>query len=131
MSIEPGLVYENFWTVGEQHTAAAVTEGKLPRVLSTPHMIGWIETTAHNAIAYSLSSDQASVGTSVNVKHLAATPVGMQVRVRVEVLEISGRRLRYKVEAWDAVEKIAEGEHERYIIDVNRFIQNLEKKQIS
>ena len=55
MSIETGLVTENSWIVGEQHTAAAVTEGKLPLVLSTPHLIGWIESTAHNAIADSLA----------------------------------------------------------------------------
>jgi fluoroacetyl-CoA thioesterase len=69
------------------------------------------------------------VGSLVNVRHLAATPVGMQVRIRAELLEVDGRRVRFKVEAWDAVDKIAEGEHERFIIDKARFNERLEKKR--
>jgi fluoroacetyl-CoA thioesterase len=128
MPIEPGLVFELTRVVTESETAAAVAGGKLPHVLSTPHLVGWIETTCHQAIDEWLGPDQTSVGISINLKHMAATPVGMEVRVRVEVLEVSGRKLRYRVEAWDPVEKAAEGEHERFIIDCERFTQNVEKK---
>jgi fluoroacetyl-CoA thioesterase len=129
MPIETGLTYETSWLVTDQHTAAVVTEGKLPNVLSTPHLLGWIESTSHDAIAGFLTSEQASVGTFICLKHSAATPLGMQVRIQVKIIEVSGKRLRYQVEAWDAVEKIAEAEHERFIIDVNRFTQNVDKKK--
>jgi predicted thioesterase len=69
------------------------------------------------------------VGTRVDVRHLAPTPVGMEVRLRAEILEVEGRRLRFRVEAWDAVEKIGEADHERFVIDWDRFIQRVEKKQ--
>ncbi|PKO17824.1 MAG: thioesterase [Chloroflexi bacterium HGW-Chloroflexi-10] len=129
MSIEPGMIYEISQVVEESHTAAAIAGEKLPHVLSTPHLIGVIETSAHEAIAAALNEDQSSVGTFIAVKHIAATPVGMQIRVRIEVLQVTERKVAYKVEAWDAVEKIAEGEHERFVIDVNRFAKNVEKKQ--
>jgi len=129
MSINAGTVFEIRRVVEESLTAAAVGGEKLPHVLSTPHLIGWIETAAAEAIAAELTPEQSSVGTFISLKHMAATPVGMEVKVRVELLEASGRRLHYKVEAWDPVEKIAEGEHERFIIDINRFTQNVQKKQ--
>ncbi len=65
----------------------------------------------------------------VNVRHLASTPIGMKVRFRSELLEIDRRRLRFKVEAWDEVEKIAEGEHERFIIDWEKYYLRLAEKQ--
>ena len=97
-------------------------------MLSTPRLIGFMERTAHQVIEPYLEEGQGSVGMTVNVRHMAATPVGMQVRFRAELLEVDGRRLRFKVEAWDAVEKIGEGEHERFIIDQKRFNDRLEQK---
>jgi predicted thioesterase len=70
------------------------------------------------------------VGAVVNIRHLAATPIGFTVRTRAEVLEVEGRRVKFKVEAWDDLEKIAEGEHERFIIDMGRFIDRVEKKRL-
>ena len=70
------------------------------------------------------------MGTVVNIRHLAATPIGFTVRTRVEVLEVEGRRVKFKVEAWDDLEKIAEGEHERFIIDLGKFIDRVEKKRL-
>jgi fluoroacetyl-CoA thioesterase len=69
------------------------------------------------------------VGTVVNVRHLGATPVGLPVRFRAEVVEVDRRRVRFKVEAWDSVEKVGEGEHERFIIDKDRFNERLAQKQ--
>ncbi len=130
MSIEPGLVMEFSITVEESDTARASKDGEsLPPVLSTPKLIGLLERAAHTSLLPHLAAGQGSVGSLVNVRHLAATPVGMQVRIRSELLEADGRRLRFKVEAWDAVDKIAEGEHERFIIDQAHFYERLEKKR--
>jgi fluoroacetyl-CoA thioesterase len=88
-----------------------------------------MERTAHETILPYLPEGQTSVGAVVNIRHLAATPVGMTVRFRAELLEVDGRRLRFKVEAWDQIDKIGEGEHERFIIDRARFNDRLEKKR--
>lgn len=128
MVIESGLIGECEGVVQESDTAAAVAGGDLPAVLSTPRVVSLLETTAHHAIEQHLAAGQTSVGVSIHLKHIAATPVGMQYRFRLELLEVDGRRLRFKVEAWDEVEKIAEGEHERFIIDAKRFNESVEKK---
>ncbi len=129
MAIEPGLIGEITRIVKETDTAAASGGAQLPPVFSTPRVIGLMESAAHKAVADRLQPGQTTVGTVVNIRHLAATPVGMEVRGRAELLEAKGRRLRYKVEAWDEVEKIAEGEHERFIIDVEKFIERVEGKR--
>ena len=129
MAIEPGLVMEFSKTVEEGDTARASAGDSLPPVLSTPKLIGLLEQAANTALLSHLPEGQGSVGSLVNVRHLAATPVGLQVRIRAELLEVDGRRVRFKVEAWDAVDKIAEGEHERFIIDKVRFDDRLEKKR--
>jgi fluoroacetyl-CoA thioesterase len=129
MSIEPGLVNETLITVQESDTARASGGETLPPVLSTPKLISYLERTAHAALLPGLAEGQSSVGVSVNIRHLAATPVGMTARFRAELLAVDGRRFRFKIEAWDAVEKIAEGEHERFIIDVARFLDSLKSKQ--
>jgi predicted thioesterase len=133
MVIEPGLIHEMTIVVEQKHTAAAVAEdsgiGQLAPVLSTPHLVSLMETTAHAAVMPFLESDQSGVGAMVHIRHLAATPVGMQVRIRAELLEMKGRRLLFKVEAWDEFEKIAEGEHERFIINWERFMEGVTNKQ--
>jgi len=129
ISLSPGLTGEIYITVKEDDTARASGGETLPPVLSTPRLISYLERTAHLSILPHLAEGQASVGSLVNVRHLAATPVGMQVRFTSELLEMDGRRLKFKVEAWDEVEKIAEGEHERVIIDLARFCQRLAQKQ--
>jgi fluoroacetyl-CoA thioesterase len=129
MTIEPGLIGELNITVQDSDTARSSGGESLPPVLSTPTMIGLMERTAHQAILPHLAAGQTSVGALVNIRHLAATPVGMAVRFRAELLEVDGRRLRFKVEAWDDVDKIGEGEHERFIIDGARFNDRLEKKR--
>ena len=129
MSIEPGLVGELTHQVAMEDTAAVSWGERLPPVLSTPRIIGWMETAAHNALIKNLDSTQTSVGVAINVRHLAATPVGMEVRIRAELLEVKGRRLRFRVEAWDPVEKIAEGEIERAVIDWAAFTDRVNKKR--
>jgi predicted thioesterase len=132
MALEVGMINEETWVVQEADTTAAFAAQRgldLPPVLSTPRMISWMETTCYKLVASSLDADQTTVGAVVNVRHLAATPQGAKVRTRGELLEVNGRRLLYKVEAWDGLEKIGEGEHERFIIDRARFDKRLEEKR--
>ncbi len=128
MSIEPGLKAELTITVQESDTARFSAGEGFPAVLSTPRLVGYLERTAHQALTPHLKENQGSVGTCINLRHLAATPVGMQARFCAELMEVDGRRLRFKVEAWDEMEKIAEGEHERFLIDRSRFDERLAEK---
>lgn len=128
MPIEVGLVHEINMTVEESDTARASGGESLPPVFSTPRVIAMLERSAHRGILPFLPEGQTSVGIVVNVRHLASTPVGMEVRFRAELLEVDRRRLRFKVEAWDEQEKIAEGEHERFIIDKAKFEERLAAK---
>ncbi len=121
MPIEVGLVHEITMTVEESDTARSSGGESLPPVFSTPRVIAMLERTAHRGILPYLPPEQTSVGIVVNIRHLASTPVGMKVRFRAELLEIDRRRLRFKVEAWDEQEKIAEGEHERFIVKWDKF----------
>ena len=98
------------------------------RVLSTPHLIGFLEMTSRNLIKEHLAAGLDSVGTHVDVKHLAATPMGMRVRFQAEVVSVDDRRVTCKVEAYDEREKVAEGRHERFIVDVARFAARVQAK---
>ncbi len=128
MTLEAGLKGELVLVVAEEHTAAAYGSGLVP-VLSTPHLVALLESAAKEAVQPYLEVGQSTVGTLVNVRHLAATPVGMQVRACAEVVAVDGRRLRFRVEAWDEREKIAEGEHERFVIDWERFMARVAQKR--
>ena len=99
------------------------------RVLGTPFMIMLMEMTSRNCVKPHLPEGFDTVGTIVNVKHLAATPFGAKVRFSSEVIEISGKRILFRVEAFDQQEKIGEGEHERAIIDVARFGERVSRKK--
>ena len=100
------------------------------RVLGTPWLILHMEITARNTVKPFLLDGEDTVGTQVNVRHLAATPLGMQVRFYAEVLSVEGRRIVFKVEAFDEREKIGEGTHERHIIDIERFAARLQAKRL-
>lgn len=99
------------------------------RVLSTPHLIGFMEWAARNAVLPYLDSDEDSVGTIVEVKHLAATPVGMAVTCTATVTAVEGRRVSYRLEARDEAELIGEGTHERFIISIPKFVARLAAKR--
>jgi predicted thioesterase len=98
------------------------------RVLSTPHMIGYMERTCRNTALPLLDPGYDTVGTHVNVKHLAAAPLGMPVTFRAEVTAVKDRRIEFRVEAWDETEKIGEGTHERAVINVAKFATRLAEK---
>jgi predicted thioesterase len=99
------------------------------RVLSTPHMIGLMEWTCRNAIKPMLDEGYDTVGTQVNIAHLAAAPLGMVVTCKAEVTAVNDRRVSFRVEAWDEKEKIGEGTHERAIINVAKFATRLAAKK--
>jgi fluoroacetyl-CoA thioesterase len=103
------------------------TEGA--RVLSTPHMIGYMEMTCRNTVLPLLDAGYDTVGTQVNVAHLAATPIGMSVTFTAEVIRVDGRRVEFRVEARDEKEKIGEGTHERAIINIAKFATRLAEKK--
>lgn len=95
------------------------------RVLSTPHMIGYMEKTCRNTVFPLLDPGYDTVGTHVNVAHLAAAPMGTNVTFRAEVTAVNDRRIEFRVEAWGDQEKIGEGTHQRAIINVARFTARL------
>ncbi len=99
------------------------------RVLSTPHMIGYMERTCRDTVLPLLDPGYDTVGTQVNVWHLAASPIGMVVTFTAEVISVDGRRVQFRVEAQDEKEKIGEGTHERAIINVAKFATRLAEKK--
>ncbi|MEJ5367390.1 MAG: thioesterase family protein [Bryobacteraceae bacterium] len=101
------------------------------RVLSTPHMIAWMEWAAREAIRPWLDENEDSLGTWVDVRHLAATPVGMSVEFTAKVEEVRGRRVLFRVEARDEKELVGEGRHERFVADIPRLVASLAAKKAS
>ncbi|HUB34548.1 MAG TPA: thioesterase family protein [Bryobacteraceae bacterium] len=99
------------------------------RVLSTPHMIGYMERTCRDLVLPMLDPGHDTVGTQVNVSHLAAAPIGSAVTFRAEILSVDGRRVQFRVDAWDEKEKVGEGTHERTIINVAKFTARMAGKR--
>ena len=127
MAIEPGLTAEITHLVTQDDTAQSYGSGLVP-VLSTPHLVALMENAAQAVLNPYIEPWQSAVGTHVDIQHLAATPVGLEVHIRAELLEVNGRRLRFHVEAWDNVEKVGECEHERFIVDKARFMARVGEK---
>ena len=99
------------------------------RVLSTPHMIGYMERTCRNLALPMLAEGFDTVGTQVNVSHIAAAPLGMEMVFKAEITGFTEKRIQFKVEAWDEKEKVGEGAHERGIINVARFAARMTAKK--
>jgi fluoroacetyl-CoA thioesterase len=127
MEIRPGLSGTAELVVGEEHTAPRVGSGKV-HVLATPVMINLIEAAALAAIEHLLLAGHQSLGTRLDVRHIAATPVGMRVRAIAVVESVSGRTVRFKVEAHDEKELIGDGTHERVAVNVAKFDARVQKK---
>tara|TARA_Y100001933_G_C18915601_1_gene528708 strand:+ start:541 stop:930 length:390 start_codon:yes stop_codon:yes gene_type:complete len=126
--LKVGLVYETKKIVEEADTAAKFGSGGI-YVFATPMMIGIMENAAMNCVAEALSQEESTVGIHLDVKHMAATPMGMEVRAVAELIEIDGKKLKFKVEAFDEKRKIGEGTHDRFIINVDKFMSRLEEKK--
>ena len=125
--METGICGVQTITVAEQQTAKHLGSGELA-VFATPCMIALMENTAYRSVQPQLEPGQGTVGTLLNVKHLAATPVGMEVRCETKLIEIDRKRLVFEVKAFDACGLIGEGVHERFIVDNQRFMQKAEGK---
>lgn len=114
-------------TVGEQHTAPRIGSGKV-HVLATPVMINLIEAAALAAVEDRLPPGFQSLGTVLNVRHIAATPVGMRVSASAEVVSVEGRTIRFRVEARDEKDLIGDGTHERVVVNVAKFDERVQGK---
>ena len=125
--LQPGLTGRAELIVGEQHTAPRVGSG-LVHVLATPVMINLFEAAALDAVDQYLAAGYQSLGTVLNVRHIAATPVGMRVRATAEILKIEGRTVFLKVKAEDEKELIGDGTHERVVVNVEKFSQRVKRK---
>ena len=113
--------------VGEEHTAPSIGSGKV-RVLATPVMINLIEAAALAAIEHLLPAGYQSLGTHLDVRHLAATPVGMKVRATARVAKVDGRAVSFEVSAHDEKDLIGDGLHERVVVNVAKFDQRVQRK---
>ena len=125
--LTPGLFAELEHVVIDEDTAAKWGSGLVP-VFSTPALVGLMESAAVQALVGHLPPGQTTVGGRIDVRHLAATPVGMQVRAKAELAAVEGRKLIFKVQAWDAIELIGEADHERFVIDEARFVAKVGAK---
>ena len=120
--LETGIKGYGKTVVTEPITARAFGSGELD-VYATPAMIALAEETALKSVSDRLEPGQGTVGTRIDIAHLAATPLGMQVRCETELIEVDRRRLTFSVLVYDEVEKIAEGTHERFVIDNEKFLK--------
>ena len=125
--LKQGLVGRAALVVAEDHTAPRVGSGRV-HVLATPVMINLIEAAALAAVEQLLPAGHQSLGTVLNVRHIAATPVGMRVEATAEVIEIDKRTIRFRVEARDEKELIGDGTHERVVVNVAKFDQRVQRK---
>jgi fluoroacetyl-CoA thioesterase len=111
-----------------EHLANRFKDAMLPQVLATPVMIMLMENAALNAIKPFLEADESAVGTEIDVRHLAATPVGHDVRAEAEVIRTAGKRIVFKVSASDETEEIGIGTHQRVVINLESFNERLAEK---
>jgi fluoroacetyl-CoA thioesterase len=116
-------------TTVTREVTVAHFHSNMPEVYGTPMMIYLMEVAAADAIEKYLPEGWVSVGALVNVKHLAATPVGFSVTARAEVIEVTDRLISFRVEAHDGLEKIGEGTHVRGLVNLGRFEDRMEQKK--
>jgi fluoroacetyl-CoA thioesterase len=126
-SLAPGLAGRAALLVGEEHTAPRIGSGAI-RVLATPVMINLIEAAALAAVERLLPAGHQSLGTVLDIRHIAATPVGMRVTASAVVEKIDGRTIWFRVEARDERELIGDGRHERVVVNVARFDERVQRK---
>ncbi len=127
LPIRPGLAGRFEIVVADEHTAPSIGSGKV-HVLATPVMINAIEAAALAAIEHLLPAGYQSLGTHLDVRHIAATPVGMRVVAFAEVIALEGRTVRFRVEARDERELIGDGTHERVVVNVAKFDARVQAK---
>jgi fluoroacetyl-CoA thioesterase len=127
-SIPVGAVGSFSLVVEPEHLASRFKDMTLPPVLATPIMIMMMENAALNSIKPYLDAGESALGTRVDVRHLAATPVGRQVAAEAKVTRVDGRRVEFSVRAVDGTEEIGVGTHERVVVDLARLSERLKAK---
>lgn len=125
--ITAGLKGTAHLVVGPEHTAPFVGSGRIA-VLATPVMINVMEAAALDAVEHLLPAGYQSLGTHLDVSHVAATPVGLRVTATAEVVQVDGRTLTFRVEAHDTVDTIGSGMHQRVVVSVARFDERVQRK---
>ena len=125
--LRPGLVGAADLLVGVEHTAPNIGSGVIP-VLGTPVMINLMEGAALAAVEHLLPAGHQSLGIHLDVRHVAATPIGMRVRASAALTNVDGRMLTFRVEARDEKEAIGDGTHQRVVVNVARFDQRVQRK---
>ena len=127
MELQVGITGSTEVLVSEANSAKTMGSGSLD-VFATPAMIALMEKAASMAVQNYIDEDSSTVGTMINIKHIAATPMGMNVTARAKLVEIDGKRLVFTVEAFDGRDKIGEGQHERFIIKAAKFMSKANSK---
>ena len=122
--MEAGLKYQSRVVVAEGNTAQALGSGDMA-VFATPAMIALMENAAMNAVAGALPEGSTTVGTMMKSSHIKASKLGAEITAEAELVAVEGRRLIFTVKAWDEQGTIGEGEHERFIVDRERFLSKL------
>jgi len=128
-NLKIGMLGEARAKVTDNNTAISYGSGTI-NVFATPAMVGLMENASINSVDSCLPEGYATVGTKVEIRHIAATPIGMEVIARSELLEIDGAKLKFKIEAYDEKEKIGDGTHTRYIIKLEEFLKRTENKRL-
>ncbi len=126
--INPGMVGEAKTTVTDANTALNVGSGNVA-VFATPMLVALMENAAINAIKEKLPAGKSSVGTRVDISHTAATPVGLQVTAFAKLIEVDRKRLVFEVTAEDNHGQVGQGRHERFIVDLEKFMAKAEEKK--
>ena len=128
MALTVGMTHEMRLKTGPEHTAQKFFP-KVPDVFGTPFLGGLFEGVSADLMAPHLGAGETSVGISMNLQHTAPTPLGMEVRAVTEITQVEGRKITFKLTAFDEKEKIGEAVHERFIINTEKFNQRLEAKK--
>jgi fluoroacetyl-CoA thioesterase len=132
--LKSGITFQQNIVVTEKLVVPAMSElysgfVDMPKVFATAFLVGFAEWTCIEALKPYLNGDERTVGTHVDLSHCAATPIGLKVTAEVELIEVDGRKLRFKIRCRDEQEIISEGFHERFIINYAKFLERVEKKR--
>jgi len=128
-NIKTGLVHSEEIIVSSENTASKFGSGAA-EVFATPAMIGLMESAAMKCVSELLPKGNITLGTSINIRHIKATPVGMKVRCEAKLIEIDGKKLLFELAAWDEEAQIGAGVHGRHIVEKEKFMERLMKGQI-
>ena len=129
LDIAPGTIGTSSLLVGDEHTAPRIGSGQI-HVLATPVMINLFEAAALAACEHLLPAGHQSLGTHLDVSHIAATPVGMRATATAEVLSVEGRTIKFRLKAEDERDVIGEGNHERVVVNVAKFDLRVQEKTV-